>query len=104
MNRISHATIFLMLAVGGALSQTYTVKDLGALRGGSAVPHAINNLGHVVGRSGAPHGSESRAFLWASSIRDLGTFSKGDYSVAFDINDSDQVVGYSNADTTVKAF
>ncbi len=60
--------------------------------------NAINNLGDVVGESQtAVSGSIHRATLWANGdIVDLGELpGVQDYSLAYDINDDRQIVGYS---------
>lgn len=95
-----------MAAFGtGAPAQTYTIVDVGTLRGGSARVHAINTSGDVVGRSGDPHGSESRAFFWSpAGIRDVGALPGSDYAEAFGLNDSGQIVGSSNTSSSVHAF
>jgi probable HAF family extracellular repeat protein len=88
------------------VAQNYTVKDLGALRGGSAVPRSLNLFGVVVGRSGRPHGEGTGAFAWDSGhgIRALGSLSGGDYSAAFAINNAGQVAGYSNTSNHLLGF
>jgi len=57
--------------------------------------YGINDAGHVVGKG--VHSGETHAFLWLGSGLpiDLGTLG-GDLSVAFGLNGSDEVVGYSN--------
>jgi probable HAF family extracellular repeat protein len=64
---------------------TYTVKNLGTLRGAQAEANAINDQGRVVGWSETRSGN-THAFLWQNgTMRDLGTFG-GSTSVAWDIN------------------
>jgi probable HAF family extracellular repeat protein len=89
-----------------ASAQTYTVTDLGTLRHGSARVHAVNQLGQAVGGSGHPHGSDTHAFFWQKrgGMLDLGTLPGGDYSAAFGINASGQVVGTSNTAKGMHAF
>lgn len=96
----------LLLSVLCVRAQTYTITDLGTLKHGSARVHDINSLGQVVGGSGFPHGANTHAFFWQKQggIRDLGALQGGDYSVAFSINDSGQVVGTSNTDRQTSAF
>jgi len=89
-----------------APAQTYTATDLGALRHGSARVHAVNQAGQAVGGSGHPHGADTHAFFWQKQggMRDLGTLANGDYSAAFGINASGEVVGTSNTDRGMRAF
>ena len=65
---------------------------------GSGVDVAINNSGQVV--SGASVGATTHAVLWDSGggMTDLGSL--GDDSVAYDINDRGQVVGFSSLTAT----
>ncbi len=96
-----------LLATVTALAQnhTYTASDLGALRGGSAVPKTVSAGGAVVGRSGEPHGESTQAFLWnRGRLMGLGFLPGGDYSAAFGVNDAGQVVGYSNTATALRGF
>src|SRR5215467_8376754 len=89
-----------------APAQTYTATDLGTLRPGRARVHGVNAAGQAAGESGQPHGAETHAFFWQKSggIRDIGTLPGGDYSAAFDINDSGVVVGTSNTADNTRAF
>jgi probable HAF family extracellular repeat protein len=73
---------------------TYTVKNLGTLRGAQAEANAINDQGRVVGWSETRSGN-THAFLWQNgTMRDLGTFG-GSTSVAWDINRAGKIVGGS---------
>lgn len=103
--RIFAAALLLLLGMY-AQAQTYTITDLGTLRDGSARVHDVNSLGQVVGASGHPHGAHTHAFFWEKKggIRDLGSLQGGDYSVAFSINDSGQVVGTSNTARHINGF
>lgn len=89
-----------------ASAQTYLVRDLGALKHGSARIHGINSAGQAVGSSGFPHGADTHAFFWdkQGGMRDLGTLPGGDYSAAFNVNESGQVVGASNTADSMHAF
>lgn len=108
--KISGRTLLLAITFvlfgTGVGAQTYTITDLGTLRPGSARVHDVNSLGQVVGASGHPHGSDTHAFFWSrkGGIRDLGFLPGGDYSVAFAINDTGQVVGTSNTQNGLRAF
>ena len=86
---------------------SYTITDLGTLTDTSthscpscSWARGINNAGQVVGHAIAPAG-KSHAFLWENGVmQDLGALasncSGGCSSLASDINDSSQVVGYSS--------
>ncbi len=105
--RTGLALAFLMLGGGLAAAQnhTYTAVDLGALRGGSAVPRMVSAAGTVVGRSGEPHGESTQAFMWNGGHPiGLGFLPGGDYSAAFGVNSAGQVVGYSNTATALRGF
>jgi probable HAF family extracellular repeat protein len=105
LKKILLPALLLLLGVC-AQAQSYTITDLGTLRNGSARVHDLNSLGQAVGASGYPHGANTHAFFWDSKggIRDLGALPGGDYSAAFSINDSGQVVGTSNTDNHINAF
>ncbi len=99
------AFILLAAAVAAAQNHTYAAVDLGALRGGSAVPKLVNASGMVVGRSGEPHGESTQAFVWnGGRLVGLGFLPGGDYSAAFGVNSAGQVVGYSNTATALRGF
>ena len=103
------AQAFAFLAVAlTAAAQTYTITDLGVLKGNNeSSGFWLNNLGQVVGCSdvqtvqGYPcTGTQpgQHAFLWskATGMLDLGTLPGGNISGGVGINDSGAVVGYSN--------
>ena len=72
------------------------LRDVGALDSSSplTVPQAMNEQGHVVGSSRGSEGT-LKAFVWAPETGILEIDAPG-WSEALDINDSDQVVGYSD--------
>ena len=98
----------LALASAVAAAQTYTITEIGVLKGDNeSNGFWINNLGEVVGCSdtqtveGYPCTglvAGQHAFSWTKSggIKDLGTLSGATVSGAIGINDSGTVVGYSN--------
>jgi probable HAF family extracellular repeat protein len=93
-------------ALGAA--QTYTITDLGVLKGDNeSSGFWLNNYGEVVGCSDTQTSqgypctglvAGQHAFLWSKStgMRDLGTFPGATVSGASGINDFGTVVGYSN--------
>ncbi|MGD9109989.1 MAG: hypothetical protein PVG93_03520, partial [Phycisphaerales bacterium] len=89
---LAMAAVSLLADLCFAVPPRYTIIDLGTLHGHYSIAHAINNAGIVVGES------DRCAFLWnsKSSITNLGTFGDGDDARAWGINDSGEVVGYSN--------
>jgi len=100
--------MLVLAAAGIGAAQTYSVTDLGVLKGDNeSSGFWINNNGDVVGCSdtqtleGYPCTglvAGQHAFLWTKSggMKDLGTLSGGNVSGALGINDSAAVVGYSN--------
>ena len=79
----------------------YTITDLGTLGGTFSQAFGINNKGSIVGYSTLPGDTALHAFLWRKGVMtDLGTLAGSGtlpYSVAFSINDNDEVVGFSEA-------
>ncbi len=77
------------------LWQNGTMRDLGTL-GFNGGAMGINNQGQVVGYSGLVVGI-THAFQWENgNMIDLGTLPGHNGSIAYDINDSGQAVGYSS--------
>jgi probable HAF family extracellular repeat protein len=89
-----------VIATPAAATSDYHVVDLGTL--GEGVPtraNAINGHGHIAGES------NSHAVLWRNGhITDLGVLPGGTYSDALDLNESDEVVEYSDTASGVHAF
>jgi probable HAF family extracellular repeat protein len=90
-------------------SAQWTITDLGDLPGGFysyKFPKDINDAGQVVGNVTNARGTISHAFLWQNGVMtNLGDLPGGaDTSVAFGINNSGQVVGWSGAATGIRAF
>jgi len=76
------------------------VTDLGTL-GGQTTAAAINAKGHVVGTTQLADGT-SVPFIWQNGVmRQLDGTTQG---YALDINDRDQVVGYSVSESGVSGF
>lgn len=92
----------LSLAVNAgnvSAATVYSVTDLGTLFGGSDRAYGVNNNGEVGGTSGA------RAALYANgTVTNLGTLPGGTTSVGLGINNSGQVVGYSNTSGAERGF
>ena len=100
--------VFVLASAALVAAQTYTITDLGALKGDNeSSGFWINNLGDVVGCSdtqtveGYPCTglvAGQHGFYWSKSggMKDLGTLSGGTVSGAIGVNDSGTVVGYSN--------
>jgi probable HAF family extracellular repeat protein len=75
--------------------QAGTMKDLGALSGGTSEANAINDAGVVVGYSTLLSGAE-RAVRWQNGTKkNLGTLG-GKNSRANDINEDGTIVGWSD--------
>jgi probable HAF family extracellular repeat protein len=81
----------------------YTVTDFGTLGGTFSTAGAINNRGSVVGFATLTGDTSVHAFLWRKGLMtDLGTLGGSDtlpFSAAVDINDSDEIVGFSETST-----
>jgi probable HAF family extracellular repeat protein len=79
------------------------IQDLNTLGGSFSQALGVNSMRQVVGVSETASGDQ-HAFLWTESggMEDLGTL--GGMSIATGINDQGQVVGYTEAYSTVVAF
>jgi probable HAF family extracellular repeat protein len=104
--------VFLVAILSAcAAAQTYTITDIGVLKGDNeSNGFFINSSGAVVGCSDTANsegypctgtGPGQHAFYWTKSggLKDLGTLPGGNISGAIGLNDSGQVVGYSNTST-----
>lgn len=73
-----------------------TMQDLGTLGGSSSAASSINDSDQVVGGSYLLGDNEYHAFLYSGGVmKDLGALSGDQYSAAYSINASGQVVGSS---------
>src|ERR1700719_999917 len=107
-SRIAFCAWWVLAGAYSALAQTYTITAIGVLKGDNeSSGFWLNSAGQVVGCSDAAtlNGypctgttAGQHAFLWSKSagLKDLGTMSGGTISGASGINDSGEVVGYSN--------
>jgi probable HAF family extracellular repeat protein len=93
-----------LAAQGNKPNSRYTVTDLGTLGGTFSQAFGINNNGSVVGYATLNGDTALRAFLWRKGVMtDLGTLGGSDtlpYSQALNVNDRDEVVGFSETSTS----
>lgn len=104
----AYLSVMIVAAASGVAAQSYTITDLGVLKGDNeSSGFFINNSGEVVGCSdtetvnGYPCTGTvpgQRAFYWSASkgMKDLGTLSGASVSGAVGVNDAGTVAGYSN--------
>ncbi|HKF04407.1 MAG TPA: hypothetical protein VKB49_18940 [Candidatus Sulfotelmatobacter sp.] len=108
-SRISvYLSVMIVSAASSVAAQSYTITDLGVLKGDNeSSGFFINNLGEVVGCSDTQTSYEypctgtvsgQHAFTWSAGkgMKDLGTLSGATVSGAVSVNDTGTVVGYSN--------
>lgn len=100
--------ISLVLAAGIVSAQTYAVTDIGVLKGDNeSNGFWINSSGAIAGCADVANsegypctgtGAGQHAFYWTKGggMKDLGALPGGDISGAIGLNDSGEVVGYSN--------
>jgi len=94
-------TVLGLTASRQVYAVSYAVTDLGALGGDWSFAFGINDSAQVVGGAevGAAPDNWEHAFLWeaGTGMTDLGTLGSGDvYSASQGVNDSGQVVGWSD--------
>ena len=106
--RFAKALLAIVLGTTWAGAQSYTITDIGVLKGDNeSSGFSINNLGEVVGCSDVKNlegypctglVAGQHAFSWTRSggMKNLGTLPGATVSGAIGVNDSGIVVGYSN--------
>ena len=97
-----------LVAPGKLLGQTrqYLVTELSS-DDAPGIPCKLNNLGDIVGRADGKIKGKSEATVWNRSnfkSKHLATLAGGDYSSAFDINDTGEAVGVSNTGSAIVPF
>jgi probable HAF family extracellular repeat protein len=100
--------VFVLASAALAAAQTYTITEIGVLKGDTeSNGFAINNLGDVVGCSDVQTSegypctglvAGQHAFFWHKDVgmKDLAPLSGANVSGAIGVNDSGVIVGYSN--------
>ncbi len=79
------------------------MTDLGTLGGGTSDSYGINELGHVVGWSDVDDDMQRHGFYYAEgTMTDLGLLPGTGQSIALDLNDHGQVVGYCGDEFNIK--
>jgi probable HAF family extracellular repeat protein len=108
MKRVLLASFAAIALTACAAAQTYTITDIGVLKGDNeSNGFFINSSGAVVGCADTANsegypctgtGAGQHAFYWTKSggLKDLGILPGGNISGAIGLNDSGEVVGYSN--------
>ena len=106
MHRLLLNSCIALMATQTAVSQKYTVVDLGTLAGGSnSAAYGINQSGQVTGNSDTGTFNTTHAFLFSNgTMSDLGTLPGDTQSFGLAINQSGQVTGASLGLTNPRAF
>ena len=87
-----------------AAAQQYAVVDLGKVAT-SSTAHALNNAGQIAGAIGGAHGDNITAFFWhGNNAKKIGRPQHSDYSEAFGLNNSGEVVGSANLVVGMRGF
>lgn len=97
----------LWLALGAiGFSQSYRLNELVLPRGSSGFARGLNSDGAAAGSAGETHGTDMSAAVWdkGGHPTNIGRLPGGDFSEAFGINDSGEVVGSSNVAGVLKPF
>lgn len=107
-NKIAAMCVFVLVSAALAAAQTYTITEIGTLKGDNeSSGFAINNLGDVVGCSdtqtaegypctGLVTGQHGFSWHKGRGLKNLAPLSGANISGAIGINDSGTVVGYSD--------
>src|SRR4029077_19450958 len=84
----------------------YRWVEIASLPAGSGIIHGLSDNGDVVGRSGYLHGTKTRAFVQTAggTTEQIDVLPGGENSRALAMNNYGQVVGYSNTQTSIRAF
>lgn len=74
-----------------------TLTDIGTFGSGSGAAHSVNDVGLAVGAADTVS-SQTHSFIWSDIFgkRDIGTLLGGNFAIALDINNANQVVGQSD--------
>jgi hypothetical protein len=84
----------------------YNWVEIGSRPAGSGIIRGLSDNGDVVGRSGYLHGTKTHAFVQTAggTTEQIGVLSGGENSRAIAMNNYRQAVGFSNTQTSIRAF
>ncbi|MBX3115029.1 MAG: DUF3466 family protein [Fimbriimonadaceae bacterium] len=108
--KIAASLTVCVVAFSVAQAQTFTITDLGTAPGGTAsrIGNSVNDQGKVVGQGLNSPGARAFYYQGGSGTIDIGTLPNGQNAIAFGINNSGQVIGWSTTspgfDGTTTAF